>query len=178
MAHINLSNQMPGISGLLTQYPETAKHLRGLANEILRSTESLSPAEREIIAAYVSSGNECGFCTMSHAAVGRAHLGKEQGLMDEVLRDKEAAPVSKKLKALLAIADKVRRDGRQVSAADIESARAEGADDRAIHDTVLIAAAFCMYNRYVDGLGTWAPQEPEAYAAMGRQIAEHGYGGV
>jgi hypothetical protein len=70
----------------------------------------------------------------------------------------------------------VRRDGRTVTEADVSRARAAGADDRAIHDTVLIAAMFCMFNRYVDGLGTWAPRDPEAYAAVGARIATKGYG--
>jgi uncharacterized peroxidase-related enzyme len=176
LAHINLKNDQPGISGLMTDYPDTATHLRALANELLRANESLTPAEREMIAAYVSSGNQCRFCTLSHAAVARAHLGEERAIIDDVLNDVEAARVSEKMRALLAIADKVRRDGRTVSGSDVEGARGAGADDRAIHDTVLIAAAFCMYNRYVDGLGTWAPDGPEAYQNIGEQIAKHGYG--
>jgi alkylhydroperoxidase family enzyme len=86
-----------------------------------------------------------------------------------------SAPVSPKMKALLAIADKVRRDGRLVQAADVDVARAAGADDKAIHDTVLIAAAFCMFNRYVDGLGTWAPKEPTHYEESGKRLANEGY---
>ncbi|HEX7072077.1 MAG TPA: hypothetical protein VF190_14790, partial [Rhodothermales bacterium] len=73
------------------------------------------------------------------------------------------------------IAGKVQQDGRKVTAADVQAARAEGADDRDIHDTVLIAAAFCMFNRYVDGLATWTPVEPEAFAAMGERLAQEGY---
>jgi hypothetical protein len=115
------------------------------------------------------------FCTQSHAAAARAHFGGERHLVDLVLADVNAAPVSAKLKALLAIADKVRRDGRLVQAADIDRARAEGADDKAIHDTVLIAAAFCMFNRYVDGLGTWAPRDAAAYEETGVRLARDGY---
>lgn len=176
MAHINLKNDQPGISGLMTDYPDTATHLRALANELLRANKSLTPAEREMIAAYVSSGNQCRFCMLSHAAVAKAHLGEQRAVMDDVLKDFEGAHVSEKMKALLAIADKVRRDARTVSGSDVERARAAGADDRAIHDTVLIAAAFCMYNRYVDGLGTWSPEGSEAYQNMGEQLAKHGYG--
>jgi uncharacterized peroxidase-related enzyme len=175
MAHITLPEGAPGITGPMIAYPETQTHLSGLAEALLRGPSSLTSAERELIAAYVSSGNECYFCTQSHAAASRAHYKEECGVVDQVLADLHTAPVSAKLKALLAIADKVRRDGRLVQAADIERARAEGADDKAIHDTVLIAAAFCMYNRYVDGLGTWAPKDPAAYEESGLRLAKEGY---
>ena len=161
MAHIDL--------------PPDQKHLSGLAEVLLRGPSSLTPGERETIAAYVSRGNECHFCCQSHAAAARAHLGEQRGLVDQVLADATTAQVSPKMKALLAIADKVRRDGRLVKTEDVEQARAEGADDQAIHDTVLIAAAFCMFNRYVEGLGTWAPQDPADYVEMGIRLAEKGY---
>ena len=135
----------------------------------------MTPGERELIASYVSSGNECYFCTQSHAAAARAHYGEQRRLVDQVLADLQTAPVSAKMKALLAIAEEVRRDGRLVQPADIDRARAEGADDKAIHDTVLIAAAFCMFNRYVDGLGTWAPTDPAAYEETGVRLANQGY---
>ncbi|MGP0065117.1 MAG: carboxymuconolactone decarboxylase family protein [Isosphaeraceae bacterium] len=175
MAHITLPEGIPGIVGPMIAYPETQVHLSGLAEALLRGPSSLTSAERELIGAYVSSGNECFFCTQSHAAAARVHFGAECRIVDEVLADVDSAPVSAKMKALLAIAEKVRRDGRLVQAADVERARAEGADDKAIHDTVLIAAAFCMFNRYVDGLGTWAPQDPAAYEESGVRLANRGY---
>jgi hypothetical protein len=79
------------------------------------------------------------------------------------------------MKALLNIAGKVQVNGREVTQADIDSARNEGADDREIHDTVLIAASFSMFNRYVDGLGTWQPTDPEMYREMGKTMAHDGY---
>jgi uncharacterized peroxidase-related enzyme len=175
MAHITLPEGAPGIIGPMIAYPETQTHLSGLAEALLRGPSSLTSAERELIAAYVSSGNECYFCTQSHAAAARAHYQEQRGVVDQVLADVRTAPVSAKLNALLVIADKVRRDGRLVTASDINRARAEGADDKAIHDTVLIAAAFCMFNRYVDGLGTWAPTDPAAYEESGLRLAKQGY---
>jgi uncharacterized peroxidase-related enzyme len=175
MAHITLPEGAPGIVGPMIAYPETQKHLSGLAEALLRGPSSLTSAERELIASYVSFGNECYFCTQSHAAAARVHYQDERGLVDQVLADLRTAPVSPKLRALLAIADKVRRDGRLVQAADVDRARAEGADDKAIHDTVLIAAAFCMFNRYVEGLGTWAPSDPAAYEESGLRLAKEGY---
>jgi uncharacterized peroxidase-related enzyme len=174
VAHITLPEGVPGFIGPMAAYPETERHLNGLAEALLRAPSSLTSGERETIAAYVSAANECRFCCQSHAAA-RAHLGEQRGLVDQVLADAVTAQVSPKMKALLAIADKVRRDGRLVLSADVERARAEGADDRAIHDTVLVAAAFCMFNRYVDGLGTWSPENPADYIESGVRLAEHGY---
>jgi uncharacterized peroxidase-related enzyme len=128
-----------------------------------------------LIAAYVSNGNECYFCTESHAATARELFADRRGLVDLVIRDAEGAPITEKMKALLAIADKVRRDGRLVNEADVARARRAGADDKAIHDTVLIAAAFCMFNRYVDGLATWAPREAAAYKQIGEMLTQKGY---
>ena len=177
MAHIAIPSGFPGIIGPMKAYPVAARHLNGLAEHLLRSTESLTPAEREMIAAYVSRGNECEFCSNVHAAVARQHLGPAGEVMDRVLVDPARAPVGEKLKALLAIADKVRRGGRGVIETDVARARREGADDRAIHDTVLIAAAFCMFNRYVDGLATAVPADPRAYAENGAFLARNGYVG-
>ena len=175
MAHIKLPEGAPGIVGPMIAYPETQTHLSGLAEALLRGPSTLTSAERELIAAYVSSGNECKFCMQSHAAAARVHFGAERHLVDQVLAEATAAPVSAKMKALLAIAEKVRRDVRLVESQDIDRARAAGADDKAIHDTVLIAAAFCMFNRYVDGLGTWAPSDPAAYEESGVRLAIDGY---
>ena len=149
--------------------------LSQLADALLVGDSPLSRGERETIAAYVSRRNECAFCMDSHAAAARHLLGDEHATVDAVLADPDTAPVSAKMKALLAIAAKVQRGGRIVTDHDVAAARAEGATDRDIHDTVLIAAAFSMYNRYVDGLATLRPDDPMAYAEMGRRLAEYGY---
>ena len=176
MAHIKLPEGEPGIIGPLAAYRRTEKHLDGLANELMTGESSLTRAERELIATYVSYGNKCYFCTNSHAAAARHLLAGERTLVDEVLRDLGTASVTPKMKALLAIADKVRRDGRLVTEQDVWLARESGADDQAIHDTVLIAGMFCMFNRYVDGLATLTPKDPKVYDQIGARIATKGYG--
>lgn len=148
--------------------------MRELAHILLHEPSSLTPGERELIATYVSSQNDCYFCQTSHGAAAACHLGGDD-VVRRVKTDFESAPVSPKLKALLAIAGKVQRDGKLVTTEDVERARSEGATDVEIHDTVLIAAAFCMYNRYVDGLDTWQPRDAGLYAPMGQHLAEHGY---
>jgi uncharacterized peroxidase-related enzyme len=155
--------------------PETAKPLNELAEILLRGPGTLSPGERELIATFVSSENDCFFCQTIHGAVAAYHLDGNEQLVLDVKNSVERAAVSDKLKALLAIAGKVQRGGKQVQPEDIERARREGATDREIHDTVLIAAAFCMYNRYVDGLATWAPRDLGAYRDPGARLAREGY---
>jgi uncharacterized peroxidase-related enzyme len=175
VAHIALPPDQYGIVGPMAQYPDTGKLLGALAQELLRGPSSLTPAEREVIAAHVSGRNECGFCVGSHAATARHLLGSAASTVDDVLAEGEQADVDPKLAALLVVADKVRVNARSVSAQDIAAARAVGADDKAIHDTVLIAAAFSMFNRYVDGLATPVPPDPQMYQVMGVNLAEHGY---
>jgi uncharacterized peroxidase-related enzyme len=174
MPHINLPEGIPGILGPMAFSPQTAKPLNELAEVLLRAPNSLTQGEREMIATYVSSQNDCFFCQTVHGAAAAYYLGGKETLIDELKRDFEAAPVSDKLKALLAIAGKVQKGGKQVTADDAERARKLGATGKEIHDTVLIAAAFCMYNRYVDGLATWAPTDPALYRENGKRLAENG----
>lgn len=176
MAYIKLLNEeLPGIVGLLDYRPETGKPLTELAEVLLRGPSALTSGEREIIAASVSYWNKCHFCHTSHAAAAVAHLETDLSLIDEIKAGLPNTEISDKLRSLLHIAQQVQRGGKEVTAEDIAHARALGATDQEIHDTVLIAAAFCMYNRYVDGLGTWAPVPNEAYAAMGERMAHTGY---
>ncbi|GAB3058418.1 carboxymuconolactone decarboxylase family protein [Micromonospora schwarzwaldensis] len=179
MAHIDLGvdeKQFPGISGPMRYRPETAKPLNELAEVLLRAPHPLPAGERELIAAYVSGRNECNFCCSSHSAFAAAQLDEGMTLVDQVRADLDSAPISAKLRALLRIAGAVQISGRNVTPELVADARAQGATDLEIHDTVLIAAAFCMYNRYVDGLGTFAPVGPDAYAETTRRIIEAGYG--
>jgi uncharacterized peroxidase-related enzyme len=174
MPHINLPAGLPGISAGFAYRPETAKPMRELAHILLHEPSTLSPGERELIATFVSSRNRTYFCEASHGAAATAHLGNAT-FVEQIKHDFYTAPVSPRLKALLAIAGKVQQDGKLVTNGDVAAARSLGATDLEIHDTVLIAAAFCMYNRYVDGLGTWQPRDPDMYLQMGKHLAEQGY---
>jgi uncharacterized peroxidase-related enzyme len=155
--------------------PATAKPLNELAEILLRAANSLTQGERELIATYVSSENDCYFCQNAHGGAAAHWLGGNEELVQQIKRDFESSPVSDKLKALLAIAGKVQKGGKQVAEVDIARARQNGASDKEIHDTVLISAAFCMYNRYVDGLATWAPADPAVYRENGQRLVEQGY---
>jgi uncharacterized peroxidase-related enzyme len=173
--HIDLPEGVPGIRSAMMFRPETAAPLGQLAEVLLRGDNTLSRGERELIAAYVSNLNECVFCHTSHSTFAAKQLEGGMDLVDQVKLDPDGAPISDKLRSLLRIAAKVRDDGRTVSAEDVESARRQGASDVEIHDAVLIAAAFCMYNRYVDGLATWTPTDPQIYDEMSDRIVEQGY---
>jgi uncharacterized peroxidase-related enzyme len=176
MPHIELGNDLPGIRGLMAFRPETAEPLGVLAEALLRDTDGLSPAERELIATRVSWLNDCFYCHNSHGAIACIYLDGDSGLVDQVRRDFEHAPIPEKLKALLAIASKVQQGGKAVRPEDIGRARDAGATDKDIHDTVLIAAVFCLYNRYVDGLAASTPTDLSTYPPRARQVAERGYG--
>ncbi|MGB3441332.1 MAG: carboxymuconolactone decarboxylase family protein [Actinophytocola sp.] len=180
MAHIDLGvdeARFPGITGPMMFRPETGHPLNELAEVLLRrQPHPLTPGERELIAAYVSGLNECDFCCSSHSAFAAAQLPTGMDLVDQVRANLDEAPITPKLRALLRIAAAVQESGRKVTPDLVAAARGEGAGDLEIHDTVLIAAAFCMFNRYVDGLATFAPDDRDAYAGMAQRIVEHGYG--
>jgi uncharacterized peroxidase-related enzyme len=175
MPHIALNSAEPGIRGLLRYRPETAGPLSGLTEVLLRGPSTLTRGERELIAAYVSALNDCRYCSASHAACAAAQLPGGMTLVEQVRADPGTAPVGAKLKALLAIAAAVADSGRAVTTEQVAGARAAGATDLEIHDTVLIAAVFCMFNRYVDGLATTAPDDPALYAAGAKRLVMQGY---
>ncbi len=177
MPHIALPEGYPGIRSLFMYSPATAKPLNDLVQTMLHdpSTSTLTPGERELIAAYTSRLNECKYCANTHGAIAKHQLHGNEQIVADVLKDPSHATVSDKMKSLFNIAAKVQQSGKKVSANDIKLAREQGATDKEIHDTVLITAAFCMYNRYVDGLGTWAPDDASVYDAIGKQRATEGY---
>lgn len=175
MAHIQLPEGLPGIRGPMAFRPDTAKPLNELAEVLLRSENSLSRGDRELIATYVSALNDCFFCQNAHGGLAQHYLQCDVNFIDQVKVDYESTSISDKLKSLLAIAASVQKGGKHVTADQIENAKLLGATETEIHDTVLIAAAFCMFNRYVDGLGTWAPQDRQLYIDRGPRRAEEGY---
>lgn len=174
MAYIQLEEHLPGVTGLLEFRKEAAGPLRELTQFLLRGENSLSEAERELIATAVSNKNECVYCTTSHAAAADAYYGDNQ-ITEKVKSNIDTAPISDKMKALLAIALQVQESGKKVTAQAVEKAKKQGATDLEIHDTVMIAALFCFYNRYVDGLGTFAPTDPVYYSEMAQRLKEKGY---
>jgi uncharacterized peroxidase-related enzyme len=175
MPHISLPPDLPGIRGAMAFRPETARPLNALVEILLQGPNTLTRGERELIATYVSSRNCTEYCHNIHGAIAAAHLNGNEDLVKQIKVNYLQAEISPKLKALLQIAGKVQQDGKLVTPVDIEAAREQGATDLEIHDTVLIAAAFCMYNRYVDGLGTDQPADAAFYRERGKRVAREGY---
>ncbi len=174
MPYIPLEEHLPGITGLLEYRKDTAAPIRSLTQFLLRGPSTLTEGERELIATIVSHGNECKFCTAAHTAAADALLG-EHTTSQRMKENVYSAPVSEKMKALLNIASLVRENGKNVTDAAIQKAKEEGATDIEIHDTVLIAALFCLYNRYVDGLATVTPTQPEFYEGLADRLVKNGY---
>lgn len=174
MPYIPVQEHLPGITGLLEFRQDTAKPIRELTQFLLRGPNTLTQAERELIATAVSGGNECTFCTTAHTAAADKLLGENQ-TSQKVLKDFNTAPVTPKLKTLLAIALMARENGKNVTPEVIENAKAAGATDVEIHDTVLITALFCLYNRYVDGLGTALPKDSSYYNTLADRLVNTGY---
>lgn len=175
MAHITLPEGLPGIRGPMAFRPETSKPLNELAEVLLRSENSLSRGEREMIATHVSYLNDCFFCQNAHGGLAQHYLECDLHQMDAIKMDPSSAPITEKMKALLVIAASVQKGGKNVTTEQVQKAKDLGATDLEIHDTVLITAAFCMFNRYVDGLGTWAPQDRMFYVNRAKARAEEGY---
>jgi uncharacterized peroxidase-related enzyme len=175
MAYIPVPEGVPGIRSLVQFRPETGRPLYDLVQILLRGPSRLTPAERELIAAYTSSRNECMFCMRSHAAAARCLYGEESQIVDDVIDNGDGQLLTAKMKALLLIAGLTQKNGKDVRQEHIDQAKKAGATDEEIHDTVLIAATFSLFNRYVDGLASFTPTEEKAYEEMGKRMTEKGY---
>ncbi|MBL7748347.1 MAG: carboxymuconolactone decarboxylase family protein [Chitinophagaceae bacterium] len=176
MAYIQLPEGLPGIRGPMAFRPETAKPMNVLAEILLRDdNNTLTRGERELIGTYVSYLNDCFFCQNVHGALAGHYMQCDIQFIDDIKTNFQSSPISDKIKTLLAIAGSVQKSGKSVTAEQINKAKTAGATDREIHDTVLIAAAFCMFNRYVDGLNTWAPSDRQVYVQRAAMRAEEGY---
>jgi uncharacterized peroxidase-related enzyme len=175
MPYIPLDPNLPGITGLLDYRKDTALPIRELTQILLRGDSTLTTGERELIAAVVSDGNQCAFCASAHTAAADVLLG-DRTIAEKVKRDPEHAAVSSKMKALLSIAKAVQVNGRNVTPDMVAAAKETGATDRELHDTVLIAALFSLYNRYVDGLASVTPTVDSGfYDRLARILATKGY---
>jgi uncharacterized peroxidase-related enzyme len=175
MPHISIPEGLPGIRGPLSLRPDVAKPLSAFMEVLMRDENALSRGERELIATYVSYLNNCFFCENAHGGVAQHYLQCDLHFLQQVKNNFEDATLSEKMKSLLSIAASVQKGGKHVADEQIKRAKNLGATDIEIHDTVLIAAAFCFFNRYTDGLATWAPTDVNFYIERAPQIAAKGY---
>jgi uncharacterized peroxidase-related enzyme len=178
MAYIPTDENMFGLRALFAFRPAVAEPLSRLKELLLHSAGTLSFSDRELIACFVASKEDCGYCRSAHGATAAYLTGGNDELVKQVLNDFESAPISSKLKALLAVAARLQQGSRNVHQEDIDRARRCGATDLEIHDTVLIASCVCLFSRYIDGLGVEGSSNPEAYRIAAPQIARFGYASV
>ncbi|MFC5411652.1 carboxymuconolactone decarboxylase family protein [Larkinella bovis] len=171
MPHIPLPEHLPGITGLLEYRLDTGQPIRELTQILLRGESTLTPGERELIATLVSARNQTRFCTAAHTKAADLLFGENETAW-HVKQNFETAPISEKMKALLNIAALTQRSGKAVTPEAIDRAKAAGATDREIHDTVLITGLFCLYNKYVDGMATVTPTDPDYYQRLGERIVK------
>jgi uncharacterized peroxidase-related enzyme len=172
----------PGILTAIRLTPGLGVHLRGLADELLVNEfpgATIERAEREMLATAVSAGNDCFYCMDSHGAFATALLEADGstdriGLIDTIKLGSSDG-LDPKMTALLHIARTVRQDALGLTDADVAAAREAGATDADVQLAVLIAAAFSMYNRIVDGFRAATPPVTAAYRDRAREIASHGY---
>jgi uncharacterized peroxidase-related enzyme len=170
MPHITIPEGLPGIRGPLSLRPEVAKPLGAFMEVLMRDKNALSRGERELIATYVSYLNNCFFCENAHGGVAQHYLECSLDFIKQVKEDLNSSDLTDKMKSLLTIARSVQKGGEHVTTEQVEKAKQAGATDMEIHDTVLIAAAFCMFNRYTDGLDTWPPRDSHFYIERLRKL--------
>lgn len=174
MAFIPLDGSKPGMRSLLAYYPAIAKPLTGLMKLLMRSESGVDKSESELIATYVSGLNHCKACEDIHGTVAY-HLNERNEQTLRELKDNQPVSVSARLKSLLELAANVQESGLNVSSNLIEKLKSNGCSDREIHDAVLITALFCMFNRYIDGLGIKSNDTLFSLNERGKHIAEYGY---
>jgi uncharacterized peroxidase-related enzyme len=173
---------IPGIGVAMRLTPALGVHLRGLADAVLVNDfpgATIRREERELLATAVSAANDCFYCMDSHGAFATALL-EQRGALDraplvDVVKTGSSEGFDVKMQALLHVARTVRRDPLELTDADVAVALEAGATDADVQLAVLIASAFSMYNRLVDGFRARTPPTPEAYRERASEIAEHGY---
>jgi uncharacterized peroxidase-related enzyme len=174
--------EVPGILTALTLTPALGVHLRGLADELLVDDfagATITRHQREMLATAVSAANDCFYCMDSHGAFASALLERndaaDQLPLVDAIKIGSSEGFDPKMQALLHIARTVRREPRELTATDVQAALDAGASDQDVQLAVLIASAFSMYNRIVEGFRARTPPTPEVYRERAGQIAEHGY---
>lgn len=156
-------------------FPATARPLIDFHELLMRGESPLTVAERELIAAYVSGRNGCGYCHGVHTATAEA-FGVPPGLLVALLTDLDSAPVDEGMRVLLAYVGKLTTDPARITEADADAVFAAGWDERALHDAVLVCSLFNFMNRMVNGLGVTA--DDAYYALSGTRLHDVGYAGL
>jgi uncharacterized peroxidase-related enzyme len=156
-------------------YPDTARPLLDYHELVMRGPSPFTVAERELIAAYVSGVNECGYCHGVHTATAEA-FGIPEGLLEALLADLDTAPVDERIRAVLRYVGKLTEAPARLTDEDAAAVLAAGWDERALHDAVIVCALFNFMNRMVNGLGIKADES--YFALSGKRLRDVGYTGL
>ncbi len=167
---------IPQIMHLFAFKHEATQHLRKFTQAVMRGPSPLTPALRELIAAFVSTLNRCNFCSKSHTAVAAMLFG-DASLVDAVVHDYRTAPISEAERKLFAYIERLTLAPASAAAEDVADLRAAGWSDEAIYDAITVCALFNFYNRWVEGSGV-EDMSPEGYARSADRIAAAGYAGA
>ncbi len=157
---------------LFVQRPDLFEPFTTFCERLMRGPSALSAAEREFLGAYVSSLNSCQYCQDVHTEVVRAY-GVAPDLVQTVHDDPNSPAIEPRLRALVGLARRVTLEATRVTDADFDACRANGCDEAAIHDAIVVTCLFNFMNRLVSSLDLVADQ---AYLdAAGPRLRDHGY---
>jgi uncharacterized peroxidase-related enzyme len=163
---------VPKILHLFRFKKRGTNHLVRFTDEVMRGPSPLSHGLRELIGTFVSSRNQCGFCSCAHAPVAAELLGKE--LVDEVLRDPETSRLDQAHKELFRYVGKLAENPALVGAPDVDRLKRAGWSEEAIYDALTVASLFKFYNTWNNGSGVQAMNAAD-YAHSGSRLITLGY---
>lgn len=175
MAFITLDNTLQGMRQLLAYKPIIAGPMLALMEGVMRSNDGLSLGERELIASYISYLNDCRHCQIIHGEIAQCLLNDDDFIMDTLRSNFKELKLNPRINAILNIVKCIHLGGKHVGASQIDAAKKIGITEMEIHDTVLISSMFCMFNRYIDGLGLESTDTELSFKQRAKQIAENGY---
>jgi uncharacterized peroxidase-related enzyme len=157
---------------IFAAHPEIYSHWVRVSEAILRGPSSLTPAQRELIGAYMSSLNSCQYCYGGHRAAAEL-FGIAPEAIDGLIQDLATAPIDNKLRPVLAFVKKLTLTPTRMTQADADAVFAAGWNEAALHSAIAVWCLFNFMNRLVDGHGTEADQA--SFTERGRKHVEMGY---
>ena len=161
-----------GLLQVFQAFPEATRPLLSYHEVLMRGESPLSAAERELIAAYVSSLNNCNYCRAVHSQTAVA-LGMSGEVLANVISNPQNTDIDPHMRPGLDFIRKLTLSPCEIAAEDVDAIFAAGWDERAVHDATAICGLFNLMNRLVNGLGIEAPESYTKLAAQ--RLAQGGY---
>jgi uncharacterized peroxidase-related enzyme len=152
--------------------PQMFRHWLHVEESIMRDPSAFTAGDRELMAAYVSRLNSCTYCASSHSEAA-VILGVEPRALEALIAGVDAAPIDKRLKPIFKFLQKLTLTPYKMIQADADAVYAEGWDERALHDAIMVCCCFSFMNRLADGYGL--PSDPALFKARAGRHAKEGY---